>query len=313
MFWRLKNILNTITAKYLLTLHLNDTPIIFLYHGIDLYSNSNYNYRFSSKKDFSRQLKFYKNNYSILPLKNAFNSEKKTKTIYITFDDRYENWITHAYPIIKKHNIPVTFFTSSNQASLPYIWTDFIDIASKESSATILLDNLIFKQNKHGKHISERDLSLKDFLKNKEFEYKIDAINQFKHNGFDINKIDPTYWKVLSDKQINTLSKDPLIEIGSHADNHNNLGQISLSLAKEELIYSKNKLETITGKDIFSIAYPDGSYNRKIIDVAEKIGYKNQLACDYLHKEDLDDIRILNRKGIYTHLDYYQQLANVLC
>ena len=62
----------------------------------------------------------------------------------ITFDDGYENWYTLAFPIIKKLKVPVSFFISTNQANYSFLWSDFIDIASKESNTWIILDETKF-------------------------------------------------------------------------------------------------------------------------------------------------------------------------
>ncbi len=307
MFWRLKTTVKDYYAKAYCQLNTPNKASVVLYHGIDQFSNKNYNYRFFSCKEFALQLKYLKSKYRIVPLRNLFNEPNNKKLCAITFDDRYENWLSLALPIIQKEHVPVTFCTSSNSSGLNFIWTDFFDIASKECNTNISLDRMSFNKNNNGSYINSDNIYLKDYLKSKSFEYKLETIYQFKKAGFELEKHDPIYWRVLTDKQISTISKNKLVEIGSHSDNHNNLSKISAIEAEEELRYSKETLEKVIEKEIISIAYPDGDYNRQIISTAEEIGYKHQLACNYLFPEDISDKRILNRLGLYTHQSTYQQ------
>ena len=63
-----------------------------------------------------------KNNYHIVPLTELTEKLKKgealpDKTIAITFDDSYADVYTSAYPILKKHGWPFTFFVNTNAVS----------------------------------------------------------------------------------------------------------------------------------------------------------------------------------------------------
>ena len=66
----------------------------------------------------------------------------------------------------------------------------------------------------------------------------------------------------------------------------------------EELVISKKMLEQAIGKEVNMFAYPDGSYNSEVMQIAEEAGYKYQLAVNYRSNEDKKDKRILNRHCI---------------
>lgn len=60
-----------------------------------------------------------KNNYKIVPLEELTDALRKgnklpDKTIAITFDDSYADVYTSAYPILKKHGWPFTFFVNTD-------------------------------------------------------------------------------------------------------------------------------------------------------------------------------------------------------
>ena len=63
------------------------------------------------------------------------------------------------------------------------------------------------------------------------------------------------------------------IEIGSHSQNHPDLGIAPLEIAKSEIENSKKELETLTGKKIYFFAYPGGKYNSETINILKDAGY----------------------------------------
>lgn len=91
--------------------------------------------------------------------------------------------------------------------------------------------------------------------------------------------------KMLNKKQIIELKREG-IEIGSHTVTHPNLTVISKDQLKEELIQSKNELETIIGDKVTSFAYPGGIYDKNVIDMCKKIGYK--IGCTIFHDFYID-------------------------
>lgn len=63
-------------------------------------------------------------------------------------------------------------------------------------------------------------------------------------------------------------------EIGGHTVTHRDLTTLGATALKNELVNSKNVLETVIGAKINSIAYPFGSYNQKVIDATKVAGYE---------------------------------------
>jgi len=62
----------------------------------------------------------------------------------------------------------------------------------------------------------------------------------------------------LSEDNIRVLSKHSLIQIGAHTDTHPRLGELPREQQAQEIMKSKNILETITGHRISVFAYPFG-------------------------------------------------------
>jgi len=75
-----------------------------------------------------------------------------------------------------------------------------------------------------------------------------------------------------SREQIRDMS-DRGFEIGSHTVSHPCLVYMNDETIKEELLGSKHMLEDITGKEVCSLSFPFGSWNRNIWHIAKECGY----------------------------------------
>ena len=64
------------------------------------------------------------------------------------------------------------------------------------------------------------------------------------------------------------------MSFGSHTVSHRKLGKLTWDEIKDELINSKATLESVLGRTVNAIAYPQGSYNRNVIMIADNAGYK---------------------------------------
>jgi peptidoglycan/xylan/chitin deacetylase (PgdA/CDA1 family) len=60
------------------------------------------------------------------------------------------------------------------------------------------------------------------------------------------------------------------IDFQSHTMSHPHLGKLGQNRVEYEVSESKRKLEKLTGKDVFVIAYPYGSYDKQTIDIVKK-------------------------------------------
>lgn len=72
--------------------------------------------------------------------------------------------------------------------------------------------------------------------------------------------------------QIRDMS-DRGFEIGSHTISHPSLLYLRESAVRQELYQSKCTLEDITGKEVTSLSFPFGSWNRAIWKLAKECGY----------------------------------------
>lgn len=86
--------------------------------------------------------------------------------------------------------------------------------------------------------------------------------------------------KTMTADQLISLSKNPLIKIGSHTLTHPDLTAISYDQVRIELADSKQKLEMLLGYSVEDLALPHGAYNQAVLTMALDAGYKRIYTLD---------------------------------
>lgn len=287
---------------------LRHTPhTILMYHGVNLEGRNKFNGRHTAQLDFIRQIRFLKKHAHIITLSDFFEGRfvEGRPNFALTFDDGYRNNFLYAMPVIEEARVNATFFiTGLNETNVDILWADFLNIASKLTNKNISIDGEEFSNISGIYHSCDSGKNLYGIIKHERAasEYKRQMISAF--DGIYDFRRDSTfddYWKLMSDEEIRYCGDSKFIEVGSHAYLHNNLSSIPFELAVNELSASKKYLESLMQQPLISLGYPDGSYTREIINAAEKLGFRQQVAAEgFKFKEDSFDKRIRDRVGIYS-------------
>jgi peptidoglycan/xylan/chitin deacetylase (PgdA/CDA1 family) len=287
---------------------LKQTPhTILMYHGVNQDGKNQFNGRHTAQKDFIRHIRFLKKHAHIISLEDFFEGRfiEGRPNFAITFDDGYRNNYLFAKPVLEEARVPATFFiTGLNEVDQNILWADFLNIASKLTQQNITIEGENFENRKCVYYSLDTGKNLYEIIKHEkaDSQYKRTMISAFdKTYNFRLDKSYDHFWKLMSDDEIRYCGASEFIEVGSHAYMHNNLSSISFELAKNELIASRNYLESLMQQPLISLGYPDGSYSREVIDVAEQLGFTYQVAAEgFNYKEDETDSRIRDRVGIYS-------------
>ena len=150
-------------------------------------------------------------------------------------------------------------------------------------------------------------------LRSSDFDLKKDVMEQlFPLVDFKGGPGEGDYWLQMTEAQIRELSASPLVTIGAHGYYHNDLSQIAVNQAKEEMIRSKKYLENITGKEVKALAFPYGAYTEEVKEEAKKIGFSQLLATRFLFQKDRDDATMRERLTINPFISVINQMhANI--
>lgn len=273
---------------------------IFIYHGVDQVGSLKYNSRFISQKYLEQQILFFKKYFQIVSIQDFvsgnFNSDHFT--VVLTFDDGYMNNFEFVLPLLEKYEIPACFFiTAIRETGYDILWSDHLDLGFAFSNDRLKIDDRDFKKKGREFVDLESGMTLKNVCRQEGFDFKESMMKQVsaefrKKDDFSL------YWKLVDKAEIVTMANSPWITIGSHGYLHNNYANVSREVAENDLTVSKNYLENLSQKEVNTLAYPDGSYNREIIDLADTSGYKYQFAVDYHSQADLKDQRVFKRLGL---------------
>lgn len=78
----------------------------------------------------------------------------------------------------------------------------------------------------------------------------------------------------LTESELRTLAKHPLITIGSHGKSHRHFPELDEEEARFELVESKRILEEITGEKVDLLAWSFGDCNAELEKMSAESGYR---------------------------------------
>ncbi|MEG1506113.1 MAG: polysaccharide deacetylase family protein [Bacilli bacterium] len=113
----------------------------------------------------------------------------------------------------------------------------------------------------------------------------------------------------VTDKNVIEMDKSGVFEIGSHSASHANLASLKEKDLENELKVSKETLEKLIGKSVTSVAYPFGSYNNNVVNMAKKY-YKFGISTvpgkenvDTFNKYVIKRVNIVRNYGINNFIN----------
>jgi peptidoglycan/xylan/chitin deacetylase (PgdA/CDA1 family) len=289
---------------------------IVIYHGICRNHHTRFNSIFLTEKTFEAHLQFYKKYFHAIALNDYYNQQFDNQrfNICITFDDGFANNYKYVLPLMTKYKIPVTFFvTAIRNEGYDILWNDILSYAQKYGPQKIRLMNDEFYKDKSNRYVSTSNEFLKDILQSNDFEKKAETINYFEQIlSFRHKKKGQDYWLQMTKEEIKLLSQSPLSTIGCHGYFHNDLSQISLHKASDEIIRSKQFIEISTGKEIDAFAFPYGAYSREVINAAKSAGFTKLLAMDFLFPENYSDPVMKERLTVNPYISVNNQMIAII-
>mgnify|MGYP001326223933 CR=1 FL=1 len=190
-------------------------------------------------------------NYTLISLEELKDSFEQggcsnERSVFISFDDAWSNNLK-LIPIIEKFNLPITLFVSTKAIEDGAIW---LNIVRKQFTS-------IDQKLKEGISISD--------LKKIPHDFGLKLYYSAKKAGIIEREI-------MTKQELIKFSE--FASIGSHTVTHPILTNCSLKTIKFEIDQSFETLNEWQLGICESFAYPNGSFNKKIIDILKQSKYK---------------------------------------
>jgi peptidoglycan/xylan/chitin deacetylase (PgdA/CDA1 family) len=294
-------------------------PLVLMYHRV-VKENETEGLQpgiFVTADTFDRQVGFITGHFKLIAMSDFIGSLPNDnsycgKDIILTFDDGWRDNYLNAFPIIKKHNIPVTIYLTSDFIGTSYLFwfQEISSILSRDKSQNKkLAETITTVLNKY--FLSEAA----KILLNENIESLLDDPDRFIEmmkilDSAVIFEITSEMKKISGGQPIQNNDERQLLnwgeiskmnragaDFGSHGLTHRLLDSLDTDEVDKELVESKKAIESKLGKPVGSLTYPNGNYNDKIEKQVEKAGY----ACAFIvGKNARKDKYAIGRVGVHN-------------
>lgn len=264
--------------------------LILSYHGIvpdhPMYAAYPYG-NFVSSTEFHFQMTHLAKCYNPMPLREMLILLKKrqalpAKSIAITFDDGYVNNLQLAAPVLRKLNIPATFFIASGFLGEDHILpaeelklrlyyslearmlfarlTGLVPPVDNEKDESII--SWVSDALTYFKHLPHADTNT---LINRIRKTELPAFNEYKKPFIFMNA-----------DELSRLSALGGMDVGGHTVNHVILSRVEEHEAGKEIALNQNHLQMLTGQPVDVFAYPNGQaedFTLETVNILRKSGF----------------------------------------
>jgi peptidoglycan/xylan/chitin deacetylase (PgdA/CDA1 family) len=242
------------------------------------------------------------------------------RTVVLTVDDGYADFVEYAYPLLQKYEVPATLFVVSDFLDRnAWLWTDAIRYALETTTEPRLVLQATGVRLKHDLTISllrERawlavcELCLRATPAKR--AWLIERLQQALNVTLP-PAATPDY-RAMSWPDARRLDSS-LVEIGSHTCTHPVLSRCSVPEIDHELGESKRTIEQQLRRSISSIAYPHGEaadYDHRVVHAAQEAGYRCAVVAHGGPIAEEVDLFRLERLSAATEMMQFRSTVNGL-
>lgn len=250
---------------------------------------------------FKETVQFLSENFHVVPLGKLVETVEsaaptaKHGVVAITFDDGLRNHFEVAYPILRELGVPATFYLCPDLIERGgSVWT--WEIHSRLGRLSEGEQRQFFEST----GVSGELQRIIDRMKTipvderEQIEKRIRDLTP----DFQFTKSERDSYELMSWNEVEKLDRE-LITIGSHTATHIDLPQATPDRLVQELLRSKEILETRLKREIQHFAYPNGSFNDEVIPAVRQF-YRSAVTTRPGIVKQGDNPLLLNR----IHADF---------
>jgi peptidoglycan/xylan/chitin deacetylase (PgdA/CDA1 family) len=235
-----------------------------------------------------------------------------------TFDDGYRDNLVHAYPILKRHDVPFAIYVPTDfPDGRGELWWLALEEVVRRSPAVIVQMGGAVRTFRCATP-AEKQVSYDTiywWLRNLPEERSRQVIRDLSRGaGVDIAAICRDL--IMTWDEIRQLAADPLVTIGAHTRRHLALAKLPAAEARAEIAESVARIELEIGRPCRHFSYPYGdetSATPRDYQIAADLGLSTAVTTckGLIHAGSTQDLTCLSRvslNGEYQHGRYVEVL-----
>ena len=213
-------------------------------------------------------------------VQNQTSGSLPSRSVVITFDDGYADFLHNAKPLLERYSIPCTIFVTTGAPGQMFWWDELEKLLFSIQEPTTVLISWIasqfqgFQIQQEWRKLDRAQLVLQLYrvllrLADSERKHFFDRLQV----DFGPAGTDAAHCRALSETELLNLASNELIEVGAHTVTHPQLATQPIPVQKDEIEQSKQYLEELTGRSVNFFSYPNGSWSKSTERLVRAAGF----------------------------------------
>jgi len=249
---------------------------VLTYHRVCEPQPGVYNRVTVTPTEFERQMAFLAEHYQVIAMTDLLAAQREgsslpPRAVLITFDDAYCDFADEAWPILQRHELPVTLFVPTAFPGCPdrIFWWDWLYRAVYTTQHGGVIETpcgpLSFTTAAQREQAFSR---LRDHVKRLPHESAMEWVEQF---CLQLDVSPPTH-SVLGWPTLRQLASAG-VTLGAHTRTHPLMDRLAPSDMRREAAGSLCDLEREIGPTLPIFAYPSGGLNDEAVRAVQEAGF----------------------------------------
>lgn len=240
-----------------------------------------------SAERFEEQIKYLKDHCRVIPISQLLHemgSPSEKLPVVITFDDGYRDNMVHAWPIIRRYQVPAVIYVATRYPEGDwFLWHQATWEIIKNRSALVFE----WKKSRYQYQLDTYEKRWGCYDQINELMRSCSSLEEQKELCHRLNADRAELLcasEMLSWAEVGEMARDPLITFGAHSHNHLNLRLLSEEACREELVTSRRLLKSQLGIDVKHLAYPHGTpkeVGEREAELARSCGFKTAVTINW--------------------------------
>lgn len=238
----------------------------------------------ATAEEFAWQMAYLKENYNVITPEVLFASvdgeaELPPRAVMVTFDDAYQDFATHAWPVVSQLDVPTVMFAATDylshdgSGSKSFWWDELYNAIIGSDCESFELPSVgTWTLSDHCERV-EMFMAIKHWLKGQPHREAMQQVDRIIRALGGLKNPTPTCmsWETLR------VMSDEGLYVGPHTCSHPLLSRISLEEAWREIAGSQDALKAQLGTTLPLFAYPSGQpadYRTELYRVLQSEGIR---------------------------------------